>query len=118
MSSSNKEILEQANAFVAKGDYESFLLYCTDDTEWTFLGERILQGKEAVRQYMQTVYLEPPVFNVKQAIAEGDFVTVIGKITLKDESGKASTYDYCDFWKFRDGKLDKLKAFVIEEKSL
>jgi ketosteroid isomerase-like protein len=118
MNANNKAILSEANAFVAKGDYERFLTYCTEDTVWTFLGERILRGKEAVRQYMAEVYVEPPVFEVEHAVAEGDFVAVIGKISLKDKSGKTTDYDYCDSWKFREGKLHELKAFVIKAEQL
>lgn len=118
MNANNKAILEEANAFVAEGDYERFLTYCTEDTVWTFLGERILRGKEAVRQYMAEVYVEPPVFDVEHTVAEGEFVTVIGKISLKDKSGKTTHYDYCDVWKFREGKLHEVKAFVIEAQQL
>lgn len=89
----NKAILEEANAFVSKGDYERFLTYCTEDTQWTFVGEQILQGKEAVRQYMVATYVEPPKFNAEHAIAEGDFVTVIGKISLKSKDGSTSDYN-------------------------
>jgi ketosteroid isomerase-like protein len=113
MNLSNKAILETANSFVAKGNYEQFLTYCTEDTEWNFIGEQTLHGKEAVRQYMASVYVEPPVFNVEHTIEEGNFVTVVGKISLKDKAGKTVDYDYCDVWRFRDGKLAEVKAFVI-----
>jgi ketosteroid isomerase-like protein len=113
MNLNNKQILEKANAHVAKGEYEEFLAFCTEDTEWTFVGDQTLKGKEAVRQYMATAYIEPPKFNAENLIAEGDFVTVTGKISLKDEDGKTTAYDYCDVWKFRDGKMAELKAFVI-----
>ncbi|HEY1187182.1 MAG TPA: nuclear transport factor 2 family protein, partial [Gemmata sp.] len=52
MSANNKLVLEQANAAVTRGDYEGFLSFCTDDTVWTFVGERALRGKEAVRRWM------------------------------------------------------------------
>ena len=110
---SNKAILEEANAANAKGDYERFLSFCSDDTKWTFVGDRILKGKEAVRQYMAETYIEPPKFTVVNLIAEGDFVTALGEITLKDKDGKATHYSYCDVWRFRDGKMAELKAFVI-----
>jgi len=41
----NKEILEIANAAITNGDNEGFLLVCTDDTRWTFLGDKTLEGK-------------------------------------------------------------------------
>ncbi len=114
MSEKNKAILEEANAHVAEGDYEGFLSFCTDDTEWTFVGDRTLKGKEAVRQYMAATYTEPPKFTVTNSIAEGDFLTILGEITLNDEDGKATHYSYCDVWRFRDDKIAELKAFVIK----
>jgi uncharacterized protein len=114
MSENNKTILEKANSFVAAGNYEEFLSYCTNDTKWTFVGERTLEGKEAVRQYMASTYTEPPKFTVDYAIAEGDFLTVVGDITLKNENGQAVHHSYCDVWRFSGGQIAELKAFVIK----
>ncbi len=114
MNLNNKAILETANAAVTQGDNEGFLSFCTDDVTWEFVGDQTLEGKEAIRQYMKTTYLEPPQFMVENLIAEGEFVTAIGKISLKDEGGKMIHYSYCDVWRFRDGKMAELKAFVIE----
>lgn len=113
----NKTILEKANAAITEGNNEGFLSYCTDDTEWVFVGDKTLRGKEAVRQYMATAYVEPPKFMVGNLIAEGEFVTAIGRISLKNENGVMVDYDYCDVWRFRDGKMAGLKAFVIETKA-
>ena len=115
MDFNNKAILEKANAAVTEGDNEGFLSFCTDDVKWTFVGDQILEGKEAVRQYMKMTYLEPPKFMVEKLIAEGEFVTAIGEINLKDEEGKMIHYSYCDVWRFRDGEMAELKAFVIED---
>jgi len=114
VSKTHKEILENANAAIAKGDFEGFLTLCTDDTVWTFEGDRTLRGKAAVRQWMMTTYKEPPKFRVQRMIAEGDFVAALGEITLKDEAGKTAQHAYCDVWRFRDGKMAELHAFVIE----
>ncbi len=57
MSEKNKAILEEANAAIAEGNTEGFLSFCADDTEWTYVGDKTLKGKEAVRQYMATAYL-------------------------------------------------------------
>lgn len=114
MSEKNKAILEKGNAAIAGGDNEGFLSLCADDTEWTFVGDKTLKGKEAVRQWMATTYVEPPKFTVAHLIAEGDFVTAVGDITMKDEDGKAARYSYCDVWRFRGGKIVELRAFVIK----
>jgi ketosteroid isomerase-like protein len=114
MSSDHKAILEKANAAIAKGNNEGFLSCCTDDAEWTFVGDKTLRGKEAVRRWMATTYTEPPKVTVANLIAEGDFVTALGNLSMKDEEGKEAHYAYCDVWRFRDGKMAGLMAFVIE----
>lgn len=114
MAETHKAILQKANDAIAEGDFEGFLRFCTEDTKWTFVGDRKIKGKEAVRQWMASTYKEPPRFTVHRMIAEGDFVAVLGEITLKDEEGKAAHHTYCDVWRFRDGRMAELQALVIE----
>ncbi len=114
MNTDNKAILLQANACVTNGDNEGFLAFCADDVVWNFVGDQVLNGKDAVRAYINDAYIEPPKFDVEELIAEGDFVTAIGSISMKDANGKMTDYSYCDVWQFRDGKMAALKAFVIE----
>jgi ketosteroid isomerase-like protein len=113
MSEIHKEILAEANAAILKGDFEGFLVHCTEDTQWTFLGDRKISGKENVRHWMAVTYKEPPRFKVDRMIAEGDSVAALGEITVKDEQGKAIRNAYCDVWRFREGKLAELRAYVI-----
>ncbi|RYZ48836.1 MAG: nuclear transport factor 2 family protein, partial [Chitinophagaceae bacterium] len=77
-------------------------------------GDITLRGKEAVRQWMATAYKEPPRFRVDHLIAEDDFVTALGTITLKDAEGREEENRYCDVWRFRDDKMAALTAFVIK----
>lgn len=114
MSDKNKAILEEANVAISEGNNEGFLSFCADDMEWTFVGDKTLKGKEAVRQWMAMAYIEPPKFRVANLIAEGDFVTALGDITMKDEDGKATDYSYCDIWRFHGAKIVELRAFVIK----
>lgn len=116
MTKNNKEILLRANEAILRGNNEGFLAECTEDTRWQFIGDRILQGKEAVRQYMAETYKEPPKFKVSQLIAENDFVIAIGQISLKNENGHIVDYHYCDVWRFANGKMSELRAYVIETK--
>jgi uncharacterized protein (TIGR02246 family) len=115
MSEANKQVLQQANAAIVRGDYEGFLSFCTEDTVWTFEGDKSLQGKEAVRQWMAGAYVEPPVFELHRMIADGDFVAALGEITLKDEQGRAVRHAYCDVWRFRGGLMAGLQAFVVKK---
>jgi uncharacterized protein len=114
MSEKNKAILLEGNAAIAEGNNEGFLSFCADDTKWTFVGDKTLKGKAAVRQWMAATYIEPPKFRVVHLIAEGDFVAALGDIAMKDEEGKAAHYSYCDVWRFRGDKIVELRAFVIK----
>lgn len=109
MPQTKKQILLNANEAIANGDHESFLAHCTDDTEWNFLGDRVLKGKAAVRQFMKETYLRPPEVTVESLLSEGDTLVAVGTISING----AAKQEYCDVWQFREGKLDKLKAFVV-----
>jgi ketosteroid isomerase-like protein len=114
MAENNKIILQKANEAVSKGNYEEFLHYCSDDTKWTFVGDKVLNGKEAVRKWIFNEYIEPPKNDVISLIAENDLLTATGQIEVMDENGYNIKYSYCDVWRFRDGKMAELTAFVIE----
>ena len=49
----NKEILMTANKAVTKGDNEGFLAFCTEDTNWEFVGDITLKGKASVRKWLE-----------------------------------------------------------------
>jgi ketosteroid isomerase-like protein len=114
MSDGHKQTLQKANQAIKRGDFEGFLVHCTEDTRWTFVGEQELRGKDAVRQWMRETYKEPPRFEVHRLIAEGDFLVAMGEITLTDEQGSKTSSQYCDVWRFEGGKLAELRAFVRE----
>ncbi|WP_415326888.1 nuclear transport factor 2 family protein [Chryseobacterium sp. MMS23-Vi53] len=111
----HKKILQKANEAVSKGDHETFLSYCTEDIQWIFVGDKTLKGKEAIRLYMKETYKQPPKFDIENMIAQDDYLTSIGSISLLNENDEWIEYDYCDVWKFKDGKMASLKAFVIEK---
>lgn len=114
MPNNNKSVLEAANQAIRSGDIEGFLAYCTDDLEWTIVGDETLKGKGAVRRWMQTAYADPPKFTVADMIAQDDLVVAMGDIAAAGDQGRKTPSAYCDVWRFRDGKMAELRAFVIE----
>jgi ketosteroid isomerase-like protein len=109
-----KEILTRANAAIEAGDNERFLQFCTEDIEWEVVGDVVLRGKPAVREYMATEYAAPPRFTVTEMFSEGDLLTAMGELMADDGSGDPIRTRYCDVWRFRDGLMAELRAFVIE----
>ncbi|MFK3739603.1 nuclear transport factor 2 family protein [Massilia sp. TN1-12] len=113
MSELNKTTLERANAAVRAGDNEGFLSFCTDDIVWSTVGGETLRGKQAVRDWMTKEYVAPPSFTVERLVAEGDFVVALGTIASSADDGTRLDNAYSDVWRFCDGKMAELRAFVI-----
>src|SRR5690606_40505149 len=78
-----------ANEALEKGDIDEFLSFCTDDTEWVFIGEKTLKGKEAVKQYLEEAYTETTQFTIERMIEEGDFVVQVGEISFENKNGRS-----------------------------
>ncbi|WP_017909489.1 nuclear transport factor 2 family protein [Xanthomonas sp. SHU 199] len=113
MTEANQHVLQVANAAIAAGDYEGFLAHCTEDTTWHFIGERILRGKQAVREWMADAYRQPPQFDVRKYIIGDGHVVALGQITLETGDARTSLFSYCDVWRFRDGRMAELEAYVV-----
>lgn len=111
----NKIILENANRAISNGEHEIFLSYLSDNSHWDFLGDQVISGKDQVSQYINDTYRKPPRFDVENMVSEGDYVTAIGRIEIIDKSDQWVAYDYCDVWRFENGKMAELKAFVIKK---
>ena len=114
MSNMHRETLKRANEAISQGDFEGFLIHCTENTVWNFLGDKSIRGKAAVRRWMEDAYRAPPKFNVRQLIAESEFVAALGDIILKDVDGRDTSHSYCDVWRFENGRMAELNAFVVE----
>lgn len=111
--SDNKLVLKTANEAISAGDIEGFLSFCDDDIRWKIMGGDAIQGKESVRQWMKSEYVEPPRFCVTDLVAEGDLVVAIGQIESRDSAGSPTLSSYSDVWCFRNGKMVDLRAYVV-----
>jgi uncharacterized protein len=114
MSAKSKEIVVKVDAAFAENNVEGFLSFCTDDVEWTMVGDRTVKGKEDIRRWLTSMGSDPPSLSPSGVIAEGDFVSAYGNMTLKDKSGEAVQYSYCDIYRFRGDKIVELRSFVIK----
>lgn len=113
MSANNRAIIDKANEAFARNDVEGLLALCSDDFSWTMVGSEPAVGKAAVREWMAKAPPEMPKFTIDTVIADGDFVTCVGDMTMP-EKGNDVLYAYCDVWRLEGGKIVELKAFVIK----
>jgi uncharacterized protein (TIGR02246 family) len=115
MSAKNKQVIDRVNDAFKQNNVEGFLSHCTDDVSWTMVGEKSVKGKDAIRQWMGSMMpAEPPQFTVANVIAEGDFVTAFGDMTMKEKDETPTPYSYCDIYRFRGDKIAELRSYVIK----
>jgi uncharacterized protein len=117
MSEKNKNIVNEVNEAFANNRVEDFLKHCSNDVVWRMIGEKTTNGIDEIREWMsQMEGTEPPKFTIDEIIAEGESVVCRGDMTMKDKEGVEGKYAYCDFYRFKNGKIAQLDSYVIQLK--
>lgn len=116
MSEKYKEIVKEVDASFAENNMEGFLAHCADDVEWKMVGDTKKKGKDSIREWMSSMGegMEPPKFNARKMIAEGETVAAYGEMTMKNETGEEASYEYCDIYRFENDKIVELISLVIK----
>ncbi len=115
MSEKNKKIVKQVDAAFSAGNAEGFLEHCAENVKWTIVGEKMVEGKDDIRQFLSSMKgMEPPKITNREVIAEADSVAAHGEMTMQDENGKTVPYAYCDIYQFQQDKIVELKSYVVK----
>jgi ketosteroid isomerase-like protein len=60
-----------------------------------------------------------PAFTIDRVISCGNSAVAYGGMTMKEETGDAHFYGYCDIYAFdRDEKITELRSFIVEIKAV
>jgi ketosteroid isomerase-like protein len=113
----NKATIAKVNDAFRQNNTEAFLAACTENVLWTMVGDSTVKGKDGIRKWMASMPGEAPKFTIKQTVAEGDYVTCIGEMTMKDKDGRVGPYSFCDVYRFEGDKIAELNAFVVKLKT-
>jgi ketosteroid isomerase-like protein len=115
---SNKEIVQKVNDAFADNKTGVFLSFCSDDVEWTMVGDKTFKGINAIKEFMSSMEgEEPPTFTVDEIIADGDSVACYGSMKMAGKDGKLADYSFCDIYRFNSGKIVKLQSFIVKHKT-
>jgi uncharacterized protein len=118
MAEINREIVEKVNAAFSENKPEVFLDHCSDNVEWTIVGDQTLTGKTGIREFMSSMGdAPPPKFTVDEIIASDNSAACYGDMTMADKSGKEADYSFCDVYRFNNGKITSLRSFVVKHKT-
>ncbi len=115
MSDKYKEIVRQVDAAFGANNVEGFLELCAEDVKWEIIGDKTVAGKNAIRQFAASMGgMIPPKIENRRIIADGDSVAAHGTVTMTNETGENTAYDYCDIYRFQDDKIIELLSYVIK----
>jgi ketosteroid isomerase-like protein len=109
VASTQKRIVEQANAAFGRNDMDAFLNLCTDNIEWTMVGDSTVRGKQPIREWLKSMDPGTPKIKVDQIVADGDTAVACGSFVMKDVS-----YDFFDVYRFEGNRIASLRAFVVK----
>jgi uncharacterized protein len=119
----NKEIMQNIFAEMAKGNSKPFVQSMADDFRWILPGtnqwSRTFDGKHAVLTdlfgLLSSTIAGPIITTAQRFIAEGDYVVVQahGKSTTK--AGNPYNNSYCFVFRLADGKLKEVTEYMDTE---
>ena len=117
MTEENKSVVDKVNKTFDDNDTEAFLSYCAEDIVWVMPGNKTYKGKESIREMMKDHLNQPPMFTIKNVIAENDLVMCNGDMKMKDKKGNLSDYAFCDVYLFKEQKIAELTSYIIRQKN-
>ena len=115
MSAKNKEIVEKVNASFAEGGLEGFLSYCADDVDLDHRRRQDwLKEKRPFANGWHSMDMEPPKFTVEKHHRRRRPCHRAWRNDHEGQRWKDGSYEYCDIYRFRDGKIAELRSFVVK----
>lgn len=102
------------------GEMESFMDYLAEDVVWDMYtssaGHTKMNGKQEVWNMDGSGMPEKMAFKFGTVVAEGNVASVQGTATGKLKDGGDYHGHFCDVYHFRDGKIEKIQSYVIDNK--
>lgn len=112
-----EEFIRDFNEAFSKNNLEFILNNMSEDIVWNFIGEKVVKGKEAVRDFMKPMSkVETLELELLEIITHGRTAAANGRMKIKEASGEIKNFGFADFYVF-DGlkmpKVKKLTSYVV-----
>lgn len=112
-----EEFIRNFNEAFSKNDQEFILNSMTDDIIWDFIGERKVEGKEAVREFMEPMKtVETLELHLEQIITHGRTAAASGRMKIRETSGEIKSFGFADIYIFsglKTPKVKKMTSYVV-----
>jgi hypothetical protein len=106
--------LEKLTIAIAKGDAKFILRSITEDARWTIVGERVIEGQEALAESLERIkHNEIAELTMYHIATHGKAGAVNGRLKLKG----GRTQAFCNVYEFGNAKgvnVREITSYVIE----
>ncbi len=111
MTIENKKISEE----FSKGNFPATYNHFADDIEWRIIGDKMISGRENSIAFCTKMMSEigSSTLNNINVIAENDYVVIEGNCHFINEEGKAAVVEYCDVFRFEEGKIKTITSYLV-----
>lgn len=115
MPANNKQILQMIMQAFSKHNKEFVLSHLAEDIKWNIVGMPVIEGKNNFLNAMKMLELESfTSVNIKNIIAEGEYVVVESESCIKYNSGISDNTAHCDIYRFKDGKIHEVTTYAVD----
>ncbi len=99
----------------SKGNFPATYNHFADDIEWKIIGDKIISGKENTIAFCTKMITEmdSSTLNNINVIAENNYVAIEGNCNFTNEQGKAAAVEYCDVFRFEEGKIKTITSYLV-----
>ncbi len=112
-----EEFIRDFNEAFSKNDQEFILNNMSDDIVWDFVGDRKVEGKEAVKEFMKPMSeVETLKLEMEQIITHGRTAAATGKMKIREGSGEIKSFAFADFYVLsglKTPKVKKMTSYVV-----
>ncbi len=111
MTTAFKKISEE----FSKGNFSATYNHFADDIEWRIIGDKTIKGKENTIIFCNKMMVEMGTskLNNTNVIAENNYVAIEGNCNFTNEEGKAAAVEYCDVFRFEEGKIKMITSYLV-----
>ena len=115
-----EEFIRDFNEAFSRNDMDFILNNMSDDIAWEFVGEKTMEGKDAVKEFMKPMSsVETLEMQLFQIITHGRTAAVNGRMKIKEPSGEIKSFGFADFYVLnglKSPKIKKMTSYVLADK--
>lgn len=112
-----EEFIREFNEAFSNNDLDFILNTMSDDIVWNFVGEKVMQGKQEVKEFMKPMSnIQTLDMELLDIISSDKSAAANGRMRIKEPSGETKSFGFVDFYEFGDLEIPtitKMTSYVV-----